>query len=122
MLGYIPGLIHAWYIIAKYPEDTDEPEETQYAVLSQGERGYYAPQQQGPKLQNGTGVREGARGQGRQQQQQPQQGYGYGAMGGGMRSPQQQQQQQQPGPSQGAGEAVPPSYQEAVKGDNKIQT
>ena len=21
MLGYIPGLLHAWYIIAKYPEE-----------------------------------------------------------------------------------------------------
>ncbi|KUI57490.1 Plasma membrane proteolipid 31 [Cytospora mali] len=44
MLGYVPGLLHAWYIIAKYPEpveyygNTDsEGGRVRYIIVNQGD-------------------------------------------------------------------------------------
>ena len=123
MLGYIPGLLHAWYIIIKYP---DEPES--YAAVPQDAESqhhvtyYYVavdgglrPQDeraQAPKPTQGTRAEQGygtvgpsaGQGQGRAEQ-------GYGTVG----------------PSAGQGEGsqgggVPPSYAEAIRGDHKVQT
>ncbi|KAI5806782.1 hypothetical protein DFH27DRAFT_357780 [Peziza echinospora] len=137
MLGFIPGLLHAWYIIAKYPDNHGG-----YAAL-EVENGarypnfyYYAP---------------GAPGAPGQQQQYPQQFPGapgapsyatfqapYQSHPGTPAPPQQQQHHQQQGqqyphgqgqgsaaagPSSGAGEQQGlPSYAEVVKGDFKVQT
>jgi len=115
-LGYLPGLIHAWYIIAKYPErDCD------YEPIPDSERGphservtyYYvsrtpAPQAGGPPGGYGTQAAPKPVPPVPQQPQQPRQPQsGVGA-----------------GPSTGAvqGVGAPPSYSDAVKGDNKVQT
>lgn len=113
MLGYLPGLIHAWYIIAKYPEYDYEPipdNESQ----PQGGRVtyYYISQESRPKPQQ------------RSQQQ------GYGTQGSSQPAPPVPQNNRPvpasnaSGPSTGAGGAeagAPPSYADAVKGDHKVQ-
>ncbi|MCJ1469820.1 hypothetical protein MMC07_008462 [Pseudocyphellaria aurata] len=105
MLGYIPGLLHAWYIIAAYPEPSDD-----YDALpgDGGENGghhvtyYYVNRRED-----------------QQPKPQPQPQRGYGTTGAGGRSGEQQHDGEQ-GSSAGGG--VPPSYEQAVRGDHKVQT
>ncbi|OJJ50805.1 hypothetical protein ASPZODRAFT_126753 [Penicilliopsis zonata CBS 506.65] len=119
-LGYIPGLLHAWYIILKYPEpDYDDPN---YQPLSQDGRQrrdvengratyYYVSHQQ-------IGQRPGQR--------------GYGTVESSSSAPAAPPAATRPSPSaEQAHEAEqesssqahpPPTYAEAVKGDHKIQT
>ncbi|PLB49043.1 UPF0057-domain-containing protein [Aspergillus steynii IBT 23096] len=122
-LGYVPGLLHAWYIILKHPEpDYDDPS---YEPIPAGpgrgrdvENGrvtyYYVshqPGQQPPPRAYGTlGSQNPARtaqSDGRQAAPKPQQGPP--AEGG---SSSQSHDDSRP----------PPTYAEAVKGDNKVQT
>ncbi|OHE92598.1 hypothetical protein CORC01_12109 [Colletotrichum orchidophilum] len=129
LLGYIPGLIHAWYIIAKFPEPDYE-----YDTLPQQDR-------EGGRVTyvfvhgNGNGNGNGPHTQQPRQQPRPSQhnGKGNGAVGygttnnsnnaGGSSRQQQQHPQQQGGAGEGSSDgAVPPSYADAVAGDNKIQT
>ena len=121
LLGYIPGLIHAWYIILKYPEpDYDEVGyepipggSSQRRDLENGRVTYYYVSHQPPQhpSQRSYGSTD----------QQPKQ--------------QSTQQSPQPKPShqpqlgvagssnEGQTEArPPPTYAEAVRGDHKIQT
>lgn len=103
LLGYIPGLIHAWYIIVQYPDpDYDDPA---YAPIpgnagSDAENGrvtYYYVSHQPSQRSYGTN----------DQQPRAPQGPQVGAAGS----------------SQGQSEArPPPTYAEAVQGDHKIQT
>ncbi|KAK1996044.1 UPF0057-domain-containing protein [Colletotrichum falcatum] len=129
LLGYIPGLIHAWYIIAKFPEPDYEYESLPHD--REGGRVTYVfvhgngsvPHTQQPRQQprpshhNGNGnVSYGTTNNN---------GAAPAAPAGGSSRPQPQQQQQHH--HQGAGEgssdgAVPPSYADVVAGDNKIQT
>lgn len=109
-LGYIPGLLHAWYIISLYPEPSDYEYET--IPQDQGENGrvtyYYVDHRpDGEALRQQGLPRE-------QQQPQPQRGYG---TTGGMSAPAQQQEGE--GSAEGG---VPPSYEQAIKGDHKVQT
>jgi len=119
-LGYVPGLIHAWYIIARNPDPMDE-----YEPIHDSERAgagdrvtyyYITHDQQG-------------------QQQQSQRGYGTPASRkpAPAPAPSSAPGAQFPttggsgdvGPSQpGGGEqaGAPPSYTDAVKGDHKVQT
>lgn len=132
MLGFIPGLLHAWYIIALYPEERDD-----YDALQGdgGENGsgrvtyYYVDRRE----VSGEDRESGGRSVGGQ-------GRGYGAITeGGMNAKAKANQKtkvdikanpdvsQGPvgrgeGASEGAGEGVPPSYEQAVRGDHKIQT
>ncbi|ESZ90935.1 hypothetical protein SBOR_8681 [Sclerotinia borealis F-4128] len=126
MLGFIPGLLHAWYIIAKFPE-----QDYDYDSIPDSEGGarvtYVVVQGQGPH--GGTQrVPKNAR------VQRQQQGYGTTAP---MEAPTVQQQQNgswaiagedAQGVAQGrggegsSGGAVPPTYAEAVKGDHKVQS
>lgn len=117
MLGYLPGLIHAWYIIAKYPESDYEPvpdSESGTARVT-----YYYVDVGGSQ----------------QQRQQRQQGYGTNATGAPakagrpqqQRLPGQQEGQTVGGTAAGASSSAtapvpPPSYSEAVAGDHKVQT
>ncbi|KAK4044191.1 hypothetical protein C8A01DRAFT_31798 [Parachaetomium inaequale] len=128
VLGFIPGLLHAWYIIAKYPEppyDYDyqnvpqgDPEHGRIYVFVHGQ-----PQQQGYQQQQGAHA-----------QPKPQGHMNYGTTtannnSAGAPAPQQQQHQPQEqgttgaaaGPS-GDGGAPPPSYAQVVAGDHKVQT
>ncbi|KAK5121528.1 hypothetical protein LTR85_005361 [Meristemomyces frigidus] len=117
-LGFLPGLLHAWYIIATNPEPT-------YDQLNQDpERGdgtvtYYYVQQSGPQYapSSQAGPRRAA----------PKQQRGYGTVNstpnaqfpGGQQSGFVQPPGAQPGPN--SGEEVPPTYQQAVQGDHKVQ-
>ncbi|MCJ1288033.1 hypothetical protein MMC26_007386 [Xylographa opegraphella] len=115
ILGYIPGLLHAWYIIAKYPDEAAGYEAI--APDAEGRDGarvtYYYVTRDGQRVGEGGGRAEQAGYRSLQER-------GYGAV----------QQQGPPsqgppaqGPSQGSSEgAVPPSYDDAVKGDHKVQT
>ncbi|KAL8921227.1 MAG: hypothetical protein Q9208_005838 [Pyrenodesmia sp. 3 TL-2023] len=138
MVGYLPGVLHAWYIIAKYPEPSSSSDYEDLESAQGGHVTYYyvtdgrnnsvgdvvapTPQrQQYPGYGTVQGTRRPSQGQqgvasGQQQQQQqqkqsqPAQGHGQG---------QGQEQQAGEGSSQGQ---VPPSYEQAVAGDNKVQT
>ncbi|MCJ1451448.1 hypothetical protein MMC28_001785 [Mycoblastus sanguinarius] len=105
-LGYLPGLLHAWYIISLYPEPSDYEYET--IPQDQGENGrvtyYYV---------NHRPSGEALRTQGLPTQGQQHSGYG---TVNAMRVPPPPQQQGGEGPSEGG---VPPSYEQAIKGDHK---
>ena len=127
ILGYVPGLIHAWYIIARYPEDYEpvtghDPEDgrvTYYYVS----RDTLPPPQPGPAA---SGAPDGGKAH-----RQLQRGPSYGAI-----NAQAQNSAQAPASSSQANQAnasqsqqgpegsakPPPTYAEAIKGDNKIQT
>ena len=119
MLGFIPGLLHAWYIIAKYPEqseydslpqDAEEGRVTYIVVQPNGQRMRVPKPSNGP----GQGGRIG-----------PQ---SYGTVGASANvAPATPQVYQNEDGTWGNGEGgsnggVPPTYAEAVKGDNKIQS
>ena len=110
-LGVLPGLLHAWYIILQYPDPTYE--EVRQQDAENGRVTYYY-------IDNG----EAQQAVGRAQR-------GYGTVGS---APNQQFHGQQAGVAppaqyQNAGAmggessegAPPPTYQESVKGDNKVQ-
>ncbi|KHN98471.1 putative protein family UPF0057 [Metarhizium album ARSEF 1941] len=116
-LGFLPGLFHAWYIIAKFPEPAYEYE----SLPQEGGRVTYVYVQT-PHVPH---CRPPA----------PSGGMGYGTQQGGINKNQQQHPQthgsQQPQGQAGASSAqdtsnshdgVPPSYAEVVAGDHKVQT
>lgn len=111
MLGFLPGLLHAWYIIAKYPEDisgTYEP------LDAESGRYNYDPHAQAQRARTHGYIIAPA-------PQHPQNAGGYSTFG--HQSPQ-PQHSAQAGPSTGNGDANGqlPSYAEVVKGDFKVQT
>jgi len=120
MLGFIPGLLHAWYIIAKYPEtDYDSiPQDAESAhvtyVIVQQPNG---SQQRVPK----NSVRPANA------------GYGTTSTPAPTAAPVHQDQNgtwnNNAAPAEGSSAgasaptpAPPPTYAQAVKGDNKVQT
>lgn len=122
MLGYVPGLIHAWYIIARNPErdydyeqipDAEGGRVTYYYIRHEPSRRDYGTQQghnrpapPPPKPQNRPTQSGNANGEGSTRPAPP-------------------PPTQPEGPSVGAGgdgPEAPPSYSDVVKGDNKIQT
>ncbi|KAJ5160242.1 uncharacterized protein N7482_007246 [Penicillium canariense] len=119
LLGYIPGLIHAWYIIMKYPEpDYDEAAyepipggSSQRRDLENGRVTYYyvshqPPQNHPQRPSYGTVNQSGQQAHGQSNAApKPSDGTQQGA-----------------GPSNGTDARPPPTYAEAVKGDHKIQT
>jgi hypothetical protein len=127
-LTQLPGLIHAWYIIAKFPEPGYDYEPLQqdaegrvYVIVHDGSR----PRNQQQQQQSHGGQQQ--RQQLKQQQQQPNKkpGQPNANMSYGTTSAQQpQQQQQQPNAGEGSseGHAPPPSYAQVVAGDHKVQT
>jgi len=129
MLGYFPGLLHAWYIIARNPErdydyetipDSEGQRVTFYYVRHEPARGDYgstrgntnrpAPPPPSTKPQNNTA---------------PVGGEGGSGSGSNRPAPPPPTHQQPEGPSVGAGgedAGAPPSYSDVVKGDHKIQS
>jgi hypothetical protein len=114
-LGFVPGLIHAWYIIFKNPEpDYDaaayEPIPgggSQRRDLENGNVTYYYVSHQPP--------------------QHPHRGYGTvsQSQGQGQQAPSNNKKisNNQGGGNAGSSSAnPPPTYAEAVKGDNKVQS
>lgn len=114
MLGVLPGVLHAWYIIATNPDPT-------YEQVEDEERGnvtYYYVQGQ-PQYASAGGRR-----------QAPPQAYGTISNAPNAQFPGQQNgfvQPVAPAPASGSAQPaassgdVPPTYQEALKGDNKVQ-
>ena len=110
MLGYIPGLLHAWYIISLNPERDYDYEPVGDSENQNARVTYYYIRHEEPNRQYGTqGTAQG------QRQQAPKQ-----------QAPiVPESSRPAPGPSVGAGSdeaGAPPSYSEVVKGDNKVQS
>ncbi|KIX08368.1 uncharacterized protein Z518_03024 [Rhinocladiella mackenziei CBS 650.93] len=120
MLGYLPGLLHAWYIIARNPErdydyepvpDAEGQRITYYYIRHEPSRRDYGTQQ---------GPNRPAPPPPKPQDCPPQTGNT-----GGSSRPAPPPPTQPAGPSAGAASqepGAPPSYSEVVRGDNKIQT
>ncbi|KAK8079766.1 Plasma membrane proteolipid [Apiospora hydei] len=119
MLGFIPGLLHAWYIIAKFPEESYD-----YQRVSQDAEGgrvtyVFVQGNGGPQQQQQQQQRRQPQSVQPKPQDQGVMNYGAtnqsgGAAHGGSSSV--------AAGSSSAGNNAPPTYAEAVKGDNKIQT
>ncbi len=127
MLGGVPGLIHAWYIIFKYPDPYEE-----YSHVGGGGGGgdpeggavtYYYVRHRPSS--------EGVRQQYHHHQSPPpprHQSYGTTSAPASASMPpvpedEQHQVAGQPGGAgPAAGDGVPPTYEQAVKGDHKIQS
>lgn len=113
MLGFLPGLFHAWYIIAITPDPTYEqvPDEEQGGAVT-----YYYVQGQ-PQYAHGG-------------QRRPRQQQGYGTVNGSTPSAQFPGQQSgfvgpsapTPAESSRPSTDVPPTYAQAVQGDHKVQS
>nr|POE71915.1 plasma membrane proteolipid 3 [Quercus suber] len=114
-LGFIPGLLHAWYIIAVTPDPTYEqvPQDPEGGHVT-----YYYVQQGQPQPRDPHGY--GTVSDGRvaykavpnQQFPAPRQGQGF------VQPPPPATQSQAAGPSSGD---VPPAYTDVVQGDHKVQ-
>ncbi|GAB7361618.1 hypothetical protein MBLNU230_g1670t1 [Neophaeotheca triangularis] len=107
VLGFLPGLIHAWYIIASYPEPTyselpqQDPENGDGRTVTY----YYVQQQDQPQYARAGPKPQGGRVGGGQR--------GYGTVNASAST-------QAPVQGSSSGEEVPPTYQQAV-GDHKVQ-
>ncbi|EXJ56339.1 uncharacterized protein A1O5_12606 [Cladophialophora psammophila CBS 110553] len=122
MLGYVPGLLHAWYIIARNPEHDYD-----YEVIPDSERGqggrvtyYYIRHETVPRRDYGTQAQAHNR-----PAPAPPTGQGNNRPAPPPPSNPTSQAEEPAGPSVGAGSnepGAPPSYSEVVKGDHKIQT
>ncbi|KAF2083293.1 UPF0057-domain-containing protein [Saccharata proteae CBS 121410] len=125
-LGFLPGLLHAWYIIYTYPDPIDSYERVPDREQAGGGHVTYYYVQHSPSL-HASGPR--------QHPQHPQQQYqshpakpNYGSVNSS--APQKQFPQQSSGAANqtGSGEgsadaaAPPPTYADAVGGDHKVQS
>ncbi|KAL7806832.1 hypothetical protein V8C44DRAFT_338412 [Trichoderma aethiopicum] len=117
ILGFIPGLLHAWYIIAKFPEPPYEYDAVPNDDRDGGRHGsnrvtyVYVQSPPGPHHQQ------------QQPNNKPQDGHG--RMNYGTTSQPQPQQQGVTSSGEGSSDhhhGVPPSYAEVVAGDHKVQT
>lgn len=118
VLGFLPGLLHAWYIIAKFPE----PDYANYERVGDSEHGrvtYVVVQQD----ENGRRSQR-SRGQGQGQPKPARQGnMTYGTSQGNAAASSSSAPQGHANGGQGSSDdqAPPPSYAQVVMGDNKIQ-
>ncbi|KAL6236655.1 hypothetical protein BDW75DRAFT_206155 [Aspergillus navahoensis] len=115
-LGYVPGLIHAWYIILKNPEpDYDDPSyqpvPNRREDVENGHVTYYyvSHQPASNRSQRGYGTMPSQHASNAQSQSTPP-------------APKPQHEHSAAGGSSQANEDTsPPTYAEAVKGDHKVQ-
>ncbi|VUC21177.1 unnamed protein product [Clonostachys rosea] len=123
-LGFIPGLIHAWYIIAKFPDP-----EYDYDPVPQdaeGGRVRYIVIDRHNNCQHSNNKSQGNSRPG------PNNNVNYGTASAPQQGQQQQPAASHPPQQQGVADSgegsssnnqgVPPSYAEVVAGDNKVQT
>ncbi|KAL4912405.1 hypothetical protein BDW62DRAFT_194682 [Aspergillus aurantiobrunneus] len=118
-LGYVPGLLHAWYIILKYPEpDYDDPSYEPFpnrrGDVENGHVTYYYVSHQSapsPPQRRGYGTLP------------PQQASDSSRSQSRQAAPKPQHEQDAAGSSSHGHDNPhpPPTYAEAVKGDNKVQ-
>jgi uncharacterized membrane protein YqaE (UPF0057 family) len=129
VLGYVPGLLHSWYIIAKYPEPPYEYEPLRGGERDAGRIAYVYVNVPPPPHQGAYPYQ--------QQQQQPQphpqpsaksanNNVNYGTNGNSAGNSSAPAPQQNGATDAGEGssnpQGVPPSYASVVAGDNKVQT
>lgn len=122
ILGFLPGLFHAWYIIASYPEsdyeeipNNDGGESGQgrvvtYYYINRTDQDHHhnPPHSQQQQQQTVTGLKPA-----------PPKGYGATTTTThGMNNAPLPDQ----GSSAGGDQGVPPTYEQAIKGDHKVQT
>ncbi|KAI1806231.1 hypothetical protein F4811DRAFT_512324 [Daldinia bambusicola] len=121
VLGYLPGLLHAWYIISKYPESYEYDPVPQDSERGGGRRVTYVfvqePQPQArpqaqPKTASGSHPSYGATNTNTTATNNH-----AGASSSSAAGPSNGHD-----PHDHEGHAAPPTYAEAVKGDHKIQT
>lgn len=125
LLGFLPGLLHAWYIIAKYPSDDyeslsqdAEAHRITYVVVDGSGRG----PRRAPKntSRNGSGGGYGTTAPMAPPVNQAANGtWNNNAAPAGPPPPGNAHAQ---GSSSGGEQIVPPSYAEAVRGDHKVQS
>lgn len=102
LLGFLPGLLHAWYIISVTPDDYELVPESGDLERGDGSRVSYYYVNQGQVTPHGQQVAHPP-------QQQQAMNYGTtGPVGGAS--------------GQASSGEVPPTYNEAVKGDHKVQS
>ncbi|OQE32569.1 hypothetical protein PENFLA_c001G02211 [Penicillium flavigenum] len=108
LLCFFPGLIHAWYIILKYPEPYDD--DVAYEPIPGGGS-------RRRDLENGTVTYYYV-------SRQPQRGYGTVDNQGQQTTPPHKphNQTEESGHAGSSSAPPPPTYAEAVKGDNKVQS
>lgn len=138
-LGYLPGLLHAWYIIASYPDASAD----YVAVPADAEQGgivtyYYVQQGPGGSAPQGQYRSRGQPAYGTLSDAAPSAGQFPGQQSGSVNAfpgpnarkakgeRKTERRAEAAGASAGSSgervEETPPSYQEAVKGDHKVQT
>ncbi|EHA46796.1 hypothetical protein MCOR27_002463 [Pyricularia oryzae] len=117
ILGYLPGLIHSWYIIARFPEE-------QYEY----ERGYNRDAERVTYVfVAANGENQNSRGPARQPRPSANKSGAGPTYGTTNNATNNQASNSRPPQQTNAGEggsdgAAPPSYAQVVAGDNKIQT
>lgn len=118
VLGFLPGLLHAWYIIAKFPE----PDYSSYERVGDSEHGrvtYVVVQQD----ENGRRSQQRPRGQA-QPKPAHEGNMSYGTsqnQNAGSSSAPPPQSHANGGEGSSDDQPPPPSYAQVVMGDNKIQ-
>ncbi|KAI9897824.1 hypothetical protein N3K66_007680 [Trichothecium roseum] len=105
VLGFIPGLLHAWYIIAKFPDDYDHDYERVPQDHERGNRVTYVYVEPG-----------------RQPKPHGQPASGQPNYGTASNSSHHQQGVTSNGEGSAKDQSTPPSYADVVAGDNKVQT
>lgn len=138
VLGYVPGLIHAWYIIARHPErdydyevipDSEGQRVTYYYVRHEPARGYGTQPGQAARPAQNRGTAGAPLPPNGTKPNKPNKSQAAAPSSNGQGSssrPAPPPDSSQPvGPSVGAGseeQGAPPSYSDVVRGDNKIQS
>lgn len=126
-LGYVPGLLHAWYIILKNPEPDYDCPDYNYESFPAS-----AAASSRPDLENGRVTYYYVSSNRNQPYQSPSLRT-YGTVGGPQAAPAPAPKQQrnteggagengEGGSADGGQGYAPPTYAEAVRGDNKVQT
>lgn len=108
-LGFVPGLLHAWYVIATTPHQEYEPvvEDLERAPLGSQQTYYIVHQQPEQQAQSTPGYTPRMTGLPGQPTKNPSKTYGTVAAS-------------RAHAGEGSSE-VPPTYDQVIKGDNKIQ-
>lgn len=123
VLGYIPGLIHAWYIIAKYPEPGSDYDTLPQSESEAGRVTYVIIHEDGRRSYRNQPANAA------QPKPQQQNGMSYGTAGANGSSASAPAPAPAPAAAatHNAGEgssdgAPPPSYAQVVAGDHKVQS
>ncbi|KAI1174600.1 hypothetical protein F4777DRAFT_376464 [Nemania sp. FL0916] len=130
VLGYIPGLLHAWYIIAKFPE-SDDYERVPQQDYERGQHSGHGHSNdsrvhyvfvQAPSPQPQPQAQSQAKHSGSGGGNQPNYGTTASSAQGGSQGGSRANNGGEGGSGGEGGAPPPPTYAEAVKGDHKVQS